>query len=71
MVTAQRDYYKILGMPTGANAKTIKKAFHELAPRYHPDRNKDHDAEECFKEIAEAYTILFIEKRSGERDNFA
>jgi molecular chaperone DnaJ len=54
----QRDYYEVLGVPREADAKTIRDAFRKLALQYHPDRNKEPDAEERFKEIAEAYGIL-------------
>ena len=57
MSTAQRDYYEVLGVARDADKKTIKDAFRELAMKYHPDRNKAPDAEEKFKEIAEAYAV--------------
>ncbi len=68
MATAQRDYYEILGIPRDADTKTIKKAFRELALRYHPDRNKDPDAGERFKEIAEAYAVLSDPKKRAQYD---
>jgi len=52
------DYYTILGVPKDASADQIKKAYRELAMKYHPDRNKDKNAEEKFKEINEAYAVL-------------
>lgn len=52
------DYYSILGVPKDASADQIKKAYRELAMKYHPDRNKDKNAEEKFKEINEAYAVL-------------
>lgn len=58
MPTTQRNYYDILGVPRDADEKTIKNAFRQLALRYHPDRNKIPEAEERFKEIAEAYAVL-------------
>lgn len=54
----QRDYYEVLGLTRDADQKAIKNAFRSLALKYHPDRNKAPDAEEKFKEIAEAYGIL-------------
>lgn len=53
-----KDYYKILGVSKDADAKTIKDAFRNLARKYHPDVNKDPEAEEKFKEINDAYSIL-------------
>ena len=62
----QRDYYEILGVDRGASADDLKSAFRALARKYHPDINKDHNAEEKFKEINEAYAILSDpEKRSA------
>lgn len=58
MPATSRDYYEVLGVPRDADAKAIKDAFRKLALRYHPDRNKEPDAEERFKEIAAAYAVL-------------
>ena len=56
---AKRDYYEILGVDKGADAATIKKAYRKVALKYHPDRNPDNkQAEEKFKEAAEAYEVL-------------
>lgn len=68
MVTQQRDYYEVLGVARDADAKKIKDAFRELAMKYHPDRNKAPDAEEKFKEIAEAYAILSDPKKRADYD---
>ncbi|XP_026183218.1 dnaJ homolog subfamily B member 9-like [Mastacembelus armatus] len=62
-ILAKRDYYEILGVPRDATERQIKKAFHKLALKYHPDRNKDPDAEAKFREIAEAYETLSDDKR--------
>lgn len=48
-----KDYYKILGVSRDANDRQIKKAFRKLAMKYHPDKNKQKDAEAKFREIAE------------------
>lgn len=52
-ILAKRDYYDILGVARDATERQIKKAFHKLALKYHPDRNKGADAESKFREIAE------------------
>lgn len=54
----KRDYYEVLGVPREADGKAITDAFRRLAFKFHPDRNKDPDAEDRFKEIAEAYGVL-------------
>jgi molecular chaperone DnaJ len=65
-----RDYYGILGVPRSASDEDIKKAFRRLAFEYHPDRNKNHDAEERFKEINEAYEILSDSNKRAAYDQF-
>lgn len=70
MVTAkQRDYYEVLGVSRDADQKAIKEAFRTLALKYHPDRNKTPDAEEKFKEIAEAYGILSDPRKRAQYDS--
>jgi len=63
---SKRDYYEVLGIPRGASPEEIKKAYRKMALKYHPDRNAgDKEAEEKFKEAAEAYSVLIEpEKRS-------
>ena len=56
--TAPRDYDEILGIARNADAQTLKEAFHELALRYHPDRNKEPGSAARRKEMAVAYAIL-------------
>lgn len=58
MTSTQRDYYEVLGIAKGADEKVIKDAFRKLTLKYHPDRNKSPDAEDRYKEIAEAYAVL-------------
>ncbi|MGA9667156.1 MAG: DnaJ domain-containing protein [Gallionella sp.] len=58
----------MLGVAKDAEQKAIKDAFRNLAMKYHPDRNKEHGAEERFKEIAEAYAILSDPKKRAEYD---
>jgi molecular chaperone DnaJ len=56
---AKRDYYDVLGISREANTDEIKKAYRQLALKYHPDRNEgNRDAEEKFKEASEAYSVL-------------
>ncbi|MEO6850458.1 MAG: molecular chaperone DnaJ [Mucilaginibacter sp.] len=56
---AKRDYYDVLGVSKGADADEIKKAYRKMAIKYHPDKNEgDKQAEESFKEAAEAYEVL-------------
>jgi molecular chaperone DnaJ len=55
----KRDYYEVLGVPRAADGQAIKKAYRQLALKYHPDRNPDDpNAEEKFKEATEAYEVL-------------
>jgi molecular chaperone DnaJ len=66
----EKDYYKTLGVAKEASADEIKKSYRKLARKYHPDANKgDAKAEERFKEISEAYTVLSDSKRRKEYDD--
>jgi len=64
----RRDYYEILGVSRDASAEDIKRAFRKLAFQYHPDRNRESDAEERFKEINEAYQCLCDSERRQTYD---
>ena len=65
----EKDYYKALGVAKTAKPAEIKAAYRKLARKYHPDANKgDTSAEERFKEISEAYSVLSDEKRRKEYD---
>ncbi len=66
-----KDYYQILGVNKSATPEEIKKAFRKLAVKYHPDRNPgDKSAEEKFKEISEAYEVLFDSDKRKKYDQF-
>ncbi len=68
---AKRDYYEVLGVSKTASADEIKKAYKKLALQYHPDRNPDNkEAEEKFKEVAEAYSILSDADKKARYDQF-
>nr|XP_029534165.1 dnaJ homolog subfamily B member 5-like isoform X2 [Oncorhynchus nerka] len=58
-----KDYYKMLGIPKGSNEEEIKKAYRRMALKFHPDKNTDANAEDKFKEIAEAYEVLSDPKK--------
>src|ERR1700743_1628197 len=65
----EKDYYKALGVAKTAKPAEIKSAYRQLARKYHPDSNQgDAKAEERFKEISEAYSVLSDEKRRKEYD---
>jgi len=67
---AQRDYYEILGVQRNASAEELKSAFRKLARQYHPDVNKEADAEERFKEINEAYAVLSDDEKRAAYDRY-
>ena len=68
---AKRDYYEVLGVDKSASADEIKKAYRKLAVKYHPDKNPgDKEAEEKFKEAAEAYSILSDPDKKARYDQF-
>ena len=67
---AQRDYYEVLGIGRNASDEEIKNAFRNLARKYHPDVSKEEDAEEKFKEINEAYAILYDAEKRAAYDRY-
>jgi molecular chaperone DnaJ len=67
-LSSKLDYYDILGVSREANEDEIKRTFHKLALKYHPDRNKLPDAEEKFKEASEAYAVLSDPEKRKQYD---
>lgn len=65
---AKRDYYEILGVDKSADEATLKKAYRKLAMKLHPDRNKEADASEKFKEVSEAYAVLSDSEKRARYD---
>ena len=67
----KRDYYEVLGVSRNATDEEIKKAYRKKAIQYHPDKNPgDKEAEEKFKEAAEAYDVLSNKEKRAKYDQF-
>lgn len=70
-MATKRDYYEVLGVDKNADEKTIKSAYRKKAIQYHPDKNPgDKEAEEKFKEAAEAYDVLSNPEKRAKYDQF-
>ena len=69
-MAAKRDYYEILGVQKGASDDEIKKAYRKLSKKYHPDINKEADADQKFKEVSEAYEILSDAQKRAAYDQY-
>ncbi|MDD2198009.1 MAG: molecular chaperone DnaJ [Bacteroidales bacterium] len=68
---AKRDYYEVLGVSKNAGKDEIKKAYRQMAIKYHPDKNPgDHTAEDKFKEAAEAYEVISDDNKRARYDQF-
>ena len=65
-----KDYYKILGIGNKSTPEEIKKAYRKMALKYHPDKNQEPEAEEKFKEAAEAYDVLSNTEKKDNYDRF-
>ncbi len=70
-MASKKDYYELLGVPRGASAEDLKKAYRNMAKKYHPDANPNNkEAEEKFKEINEAYEVLSDTQKKAAYDQF-
>jgi molecular chaperone DnaJ len=71
MNVAKRDYYEVLGVERSVDEQALKGAYRKLALKYHPDRNpNDHEAEDKFKEAAEAYSVLSDAQKRAAYDRY-
>ncbi|HEY6572254.1 MAG TPA: molecular chaperone DnaJ, partial [Candidatus Eisenbacteria bacterium] len=70
-MSSKRDYYEVLGVERGATPEELKKSYRKLALQFHPDKNPgDKQAEERFKEVAEAYDVLSDQEKRARYDRF-
>ena len=71
MAESKRDYYEVLGVGRDADEATLKKAYRQIAKKYHPDMNPgDAEAEKKFKEASEAYAVLSDPDKRRQYDQF-
>ncbi|KAN0028517.1 hypothetical protein ACTFIV_010362 [Dictyostelium citrinum] len=68
--STNQTFYDLFGLPKNATKTEIKKSYYDLAKKYHPDKNKDENAEEMFKIISEAYIILSDDQNRKEYDEY-
>ena len=69
-LSARKDYYEVLGVSRNAPQKDIKKAYYQLAKKYHPDVNKDNpQAAKKFQEASEAYEVLSDDQKRSQYDS--
>ena len=69
-MASKRDYYEVLGLKKSASHDDVKKAYKDLAKKFHPDVNKESGAEEKFKEVLEAYSVLSDSQKRQNYDQF-
>jgi molecular chaperone DnaJ len=69
-MSTKKNYYEVLGLSKGASEDEIKKAYRSLARKYHPDINKEKDAEAKFKEVSEAYEVLGDSQKKSNYDQY-
>ncbi|MDB6079295.1 MAG: chaperone protein DnaJ, partial [Akkermansiaceae bacterium] len=70
-MASKRDYYEVLGVARDASPDEVKKAYRKLAVKFHPDKNPgDHEAEEKFKELGEAYEALSDADKRAAYDRY-
>jgi molecular chaperone DnaJ len=70
VIMSKRDYYEVLGVSKSASKDELKKAYRKLSKQYHPDINKEENAADKFKEIAEAYEVLSDDQKKAQYDQF-
>jgi DnaJ-related protein SCJ1 len=69
-ILAGRNYYEVLGVDKDSSKKAIKKAYKNLSKKYHPDKNKEPDAQDKFVELAKAYEVLIDDEKRRVYDQY-